>query len=244
MIPNNKALVPLKPARQAALQAIIEVENRHAEGRRLADLPHARAFLRILTGCGRLNSRVAQSIPGLCWEPKNGRNTLKQVEEALEVLIASRGERCSGPLFDTGVLGELFPEVQHNRSGRRAHRGKIKITQYLRQESRRTGQEYLQRQNLLSRVATDLNFQSPETIGTWYSRWSQEFETCELEPLFWRWQGRFASLDELKWLRMGNEPLWRIIREIGFIVQETPEYTHISERWMVPNKLIFQGAVA
>ncbi|QIU92608.1 plasmid SOS inhibition protein A [Yokenella regensburgei] len=74
--------------------------------------------------------------------------------------------------------------------------------------------------------------------------YTQEFETCELEPLFWRWQGRFASLDELKWLRMGNEPLWRIIREIGFIVQETPEYTHISERWMVPNKLIFQGAVA
>ncbi|WP_423739971.1 plasmid SOS inhibition protein A [Enterobacter roggenkampii] len=32
----------------------------------------------------------------------------------------------------------------------------------------------------------DLNFQSPETVCTWYTRWSDEFDAAELAGPFWR----------------------------------------------------------
>ncbi len=65
MIPSSSALVPLKPARQAALQAIMTVEEARQRGARLPSMPHVRTFLRLLTGCSRINSDVARRIPGL-----------------------------------------------------------------------------------------------------------------------------------------------------------------------------------
>ncbi|HBV7631840.1 TPA: plasmid SOS inhibition protein A, partial [Klebsiella pneumoniae] len=55
MIPSSSALVPLKPARQAALQAIMTVEEARQRGARLPSMPHVRTFLRLLTGCSRIN---------------------------------------------------------------------------------------------------------------------------------------------------------------------------------------------
>lgn len=51
MIPSSSALVSLKPARQAALQAIMTVEEARQRGARLPSMPHVRTFLRLLTGC-------------------------------------------------------------------------------------------------------------------------------------------------------------------------------------------------
>ncbi|EAA3136778.1 hypothetical protein DN081_15415 [Salmonella enterica subsp. enterica] len=42
MIHSSRALVTLKPARQAALQAILTVEESRRRGARLPALPHAR----------------------------------------------------------------------------------------------------------------------------------------------------------------------------------------------------------
>ena len=67
MIPSSHALVTLKPARQAALQAILSVEERRNKGTKLPSLPHVRTFLRVLTGSSRLNASVARQIPGLNW---------------------------------------------------------------------------------------------------------------------------------------------------------------------------------
>ncbi|EOY8621623.1 TPA: plasmid SOS inhibition protein A, partial [Klebsiella pneumoniae] len=53
MIPSSSALVSLKPARQAALQAIMTVEEARQRGARLPSMPHVRTFLRLLTGCSR-----------------------------------------------------------------------------------------------------------------------------------------------------------------------------------------------
>lgn len=121
MIPSAHSLVTLKPARQAALQAIINVETSRERGARLPALPHVRAFLRLLTGCGRLNATVARQIPGLNWEPRNRLVSLKQVEEALDRMIATGGEACPLPL-NLDVQAELFPEVIHTRTDRRLHR--------------------------------------------------------------------------------------------------------------------------
>ncbi|WP_318386850.1 plasmid SOS inhibition protein A [Enterobacter sp.] len=61
MIPSELSLVTLQPARQAALRAIAEVEQ-HQENRKrlLSENPHARAFMRHLTGSSRINTRSAQ----------------------------------------------------------------------------------------------------------------------------------------------------------------------------------------
>jgi hypothetical protein len=236
MIPSSHALVSLKPARQAAIQAISHVESARERGARLPAMPYVRTFLRVLTGSGRLNATVARQIPGLNWVPKNRHSNLKQVEEALDTMIATGGEACPLPLT-LDVQAELFPEVMHTRTGRRLHRAGIQTTRQIRRESREFDQRWKLRQNLLAQAETDLNFQSPETVCTWYTRWSDEFDAGELAGAFWRWQTRFASLKEMNWLRLSGEPLYAVMYEIPFIVRETPEHIRDAERWQVPNKL-------
>lgn len=236
MIHSSHALVALKPARQASLQAIVTVEESRRRGARLPALPHARTFLRILTGSSRINTTVAQRIPGLNWEPKNRLCSLKHVEEALDRLISSHGESCPLPL-STDVQAELFPEVMHTRTERRMQREKITVTCKMRQEDRVLEHTWLLRQNLLGQAMTELNFQSPETINTWYTRWADEFDARELAQGFWLWRTRFASLKPLDWLRDSDEPLYNVMYEIRFIVRDTPAHLHEAERWQVPNKL-------
>ncbi|GKO12188.1 plasmid SOS inhibition protein A [Klebsiella variicola] len=83
----------------------------------------------------------------------------------------------------------------------------------------------------------------PETVCTWYTRWSDEFDAAELAAPFWRWQSRFASLKELDWLRISGEPLYAVMYEIPFIVRETPEHIRVAERWQVPNMLADRSGV-
>lgn len=108
MIPLSHTLVALKPARQAALQAIMTVEESRSRGARLPALPHARTFLRVLTGSSRINTAVAQRIPGLNWEPKNRLCSLKQVEEALDRLIATKGGALPAAAL-RGCAGRTVP---------------------------------------------------------------------------------------------------------------------------------------
>ncbi|MBS0930735.1 plasmid SOS inhibition protein A [Klebsiella michiganensis] len=219
---STTSLVTLKPARQAALQAVLSVEESRRLGARLPAMPHVRTFLRLLTGNSRMNTTVAQRIPGLNWDPKHRLSSLKQVEEALDELIASHGECCPLPL-PVDVQAELFPEVLHTRTERRLQRRNIAFTRSMRREERTLAHHWRLRQNLLGQAVTELNFQSPETVSSWYRRWAEEFDARELEPAFWHWRSRFASLASLDWLRDAKEPLYGVIHEIGFIVRDTPE---------------------
>lgn len=186
-----------------------------------------------------MNTAVAQRIPGLNWDPKHRLSSLKQVEEALDELIASHGECCPLPL-PVDVQAELFPEVQHTRTERRLQRRNIAFTRKMRREERALAHHWRLRQNLLGQAVTELNFQSPETVSSWYRRWADEFDARELEPAFWHWRSRFASLASLDWLRDAKEPLYGVIHEIGFIVSDSPEAVRQAERWQVPNKLALQ----
>ena len=236
MIYSSNAMVTLKPARHAALQAILTVEESRRRGTRLPTLPYARTFLRVLTGSSRINTTVAQCIPGLNWEPKNRLTNLKQVEEALDLLISSHGESCPLPL-STDVQSELFPEVMHTRTERRIQREKIAFNRKMRREEKALEHAWLLHQNLREQAMTELNFQSPETINAWYTRWADEFDARELAPGFWQWRTRFASLTSLDWLRDSDEPLYNVMCEIRFIVREIPAHVREAERWQVPNKL-------
>lgn len=128
-------------------------------------MPYVRTFLRVLTGCSRINSTVARRIPGLHRDPKELLNNLKQVEEVLDALIASQGKCCPLPL-STDVQAELLPDVLHTRTGRWMQRENIAFTRQVRREGREIAHAWLLRQNLLGQAATELNFQSPETVNT------------------------------------------------------------------------------
>ncbi|WP_323095919.1 plasmid SOS inhibition protein A [Klebsiella variicola] len=193
-------------------------------------------FLRLLTGNSRMNTTVAQRIPGLSWDPKHRLSSLKQVEEALDALIASHGEYCPLPL-PVDVQAELFPEVQHSRTERRKQRSSLAFTRKMRREKRALAHHWRLRQNLLGQAVTELNFQSPETVSRWYRRWADEFDARELAPAFWHWRSRFASLASLDWLRDAGEPLYEVMHEISFIVRGSGEHILERERWLVPNKL-------
>ncbi|SWC31342.1 plasmid SOS inhibition protein A [Klebsiella pneumoniae] len=158
------------------------------------------------------------------------------------MLISSHGEYCPLPLT-MDVQAELFPEVLHTRTVRRLKRQDFAFTRKMRREARQVEQSWLLRQNLLGQAVTELNFQSPETVCTWYTRWSDEFDAAELAAPFWRWQSRFASLKELDWLRISGEPLYAVMYEIPLIVRETPEHIRVAERWQVPNKLADRSGV-
>lgn len=110
-------------------------------------------------------------------------------------------------------------------------------TRRVRREGKEIAHTWLLRQNLLGQAITELNFQSPETVNTWYRQWADEFDARDLEPAFWNWRSRFASLVSLDWLRDAGEPLYGVMHEISFIVRETPESVRQAERWQVPNKL-------
>ncbi|MBW0190967.1 plasmid SOS inhibition protein A [Enterobacter hormaechei] len=236
MIPSSRSLVTLQPARQAALQAIMAVENARQRGARLSAAPHVRTFLRLLAGNSRMNTTVAQRIPGLNWDPKHRLSSLKQVEEALDALIASHGECCPLPL-PVDVQAELFPEVQHSRTERRKLRSSLAFTRKMRREERALAHHWRFRQNPLGAAGAGLDFQAPAAGSSWYRRWSNEFDARELAPAFWHWRSRYASLASLDWLRDAGEPLCGVIHEISFIVRETPESVRQAERWQVPNKL-------
>lgn len=104
MIPSSSALVSLKPARQAALQAIMTVEEARQRGARLPSMPHVRTFLRLLTGCSRINSDVARRIPGLHRDPKRppfqpetgGRGAGYAYLQPRGILSAAADNGCAG----------------------------------------------------------------------------------------------------------------------------------------------------
>lgn len=244
---STTSLVTLKPARQAALQALMLVESSRHRGERQSSLPHVRTFLRVLTGSCRLNREVARCIPGLFRDPAERQSSLKQVEEALDVLIASRGERCPLPLplpLSTDVQGELFPEVTHTRTDRLHKRERMAHARRERQAARREAHRWRQTQSLIQQAKVELNFQSPETVSRWYRRWSDEVDASRLLCAVWHWQTRFPSLDALDWLRYSDAPLYAVMYEIDGLVNAMAGEQRAADRWQVPDKLTMRPAVS
>lgn len=107
------------------------------------------------------------------------------------------------------------------------------------------------REELCVQLENMFTFDEPLILLVWTEegvaaacRESDEFDAPALAGMFWRWQTRFASLKELEWLRLSDEPLYAVMYEIPFIVRETPEPVRQAERWQVPNKLTLQGRQA
>ncbi|WP_194286132.1 plasmid SOS inhibition protein A [Serratia marcescens] len=132
MIPNHLALVPWHPDRRAVWQAIAQVEARREAGRRLSASPYATAFFRQLTGLPTLSAKDIRMIDVTYRHGDRRRATRKEdYIDALDTLIASRGEHCYSPL-PGDTRDTLFPEVNCRRNQRFEHRLTMKHTRQAR----------------------------------------------------------------------------------------------------------------
>jgi len=101
MIPRHLSLVPVNPFQAAALQAIIEVEERGQRGR----YPYAVALLRQLRGgnAGRITARdVSRAAANYCPKDRAGEPKERYLV-ALDKLIESRGNICPLPSAAVGL---------------------------------------------------------------------------------------------------------------------------------------------
>jgi hypothetical protein len=174
------------------------VENARQRGARLSAAPHVRTFLRLLTGNSRMNTTVAQRIPGLNWDPKHRLSSLKQVEEALDALIASHGECCPLPL-PVDVQAELFPEVQHSRTERRKQRSSLALPVRCvgkNAQSCITGDYGRTCWDRLSRAEFPVTGNGLQLVP----RWATSLTRVSL-PTVLALASRYASLASLDWLR-------------------------------------------
>ncbi|VEC46266.1 Plasmid SOS inhibition protein A [Klebsiella aerogenes] len=137
------------------------------------------------------------------------------------MLISSHGEYCPLPLT-MDVQAELFPEVLHTRTVRRLKRQDFAFTRKMRREARQVEQSWLLRQNLLGQACHRTEFSvTGNRLHLVHPVERRVLTRQSLQPPFWRWQSRFASLKELDWLRISGEPLYAVMYEIPFIVRET-----------------------
>lgn len=232
-----RALLPLRRERHAALQAIAEVESRLLRGRLLADNPYACAFFRCLNGSRRVSlADLRLFSPSLKAEALRGNRS--QWLAAVDLLISSQGEHCCLPL-PCDAAEHLFPAVRFRADERRRQKAELKVQRYSQQMARESETCRRAHQALKAQAEIDLAFHSPETAGSWLSRWSGYLEDYELESLLMRWSRRFPSLADLNvW---PGDPLWRRVREVTLAGTVAPATVRALERWMVPNKLMMES---
>lgn len=236
MIPNHLALVTQLPEREAAVRAIMEVEEttRKKNGSVYHPYPYARAFFRVLTGSSKISGRAINQVRGAYWY-RDDKIPLGRYEEAFDTPIRSRGRHCYYPL-DTTMVNTLFPEQAFSISERQANRDHRDAHQYSRQYASSEREREERYNNKVAQAEIDLAFQTPETVRTWYVQWSQQdIRDFDLERILWAWSERCPSLAHL--VRAYYQSALEVVLDAHDVAAaSTPEEREL-ERWMVPNKI-------
>ncbi|HAS1114630.1 TPA: plasmid SOS inhibition protein A [Enterobacter cloacae] len=120
--------MPLNPERQAAIQAIDDVESGASE-RWFSLYPYASAFFRRLTGCGKVSGKALRAVTGIIWDPRERLATLSDYEMAFDTLIRTRGQYCPTPLCSS-IRHWLFPEVEFQQMERARQRASLSGHKY------------------------------------------------------------------------------------------------------------------
>ena len=156
---------------------------------------------------------------------------------ALDTLIASRGERCPSPLSqDTGY--RLFPQTAIRQSERIDKRITCRIDRQKKVENRTWQAKQRRYQQRLAQGRIDLQFQTPLTVGEWYSQQQdKDFYESDILRMVLAWLPQFASCECLNPSDYWNDPLWLLMLDISVTVKgATPEELN-ADRLMLPNRL-------
>lgn len=236
MIPSHLSLVPFSPGRRAAMEAIAEVERRRPRGAVSTAYPYASAFFRRLTGSTRISLKESRLFAPVL-SAQELRGCRDSWLSAIDALIESRGTCCWLPL-PVGAGRHLFPEVAFQQAERVRCQDALRSEKYTRQRRKEACQREAAYQALAGQAEIELAFHTPETVSSWSARWSgTELRQYDLEEMFWRWSGRFPSLEPMERWMMENQPFWTVMAETDALARESPESVRQLERWMVPNKL-------
>ncbi len=225
MSARSQALVPLSTEQQAAWRAVAETEKRRNQGNTLAEYPYAGAFFRCLNGSRRISlSDLRFFMPSLTAEELHG-NRLQWLY-AIDVLIETQGEVCLLPL--PGDAAErLFPSVRFCVRERSRHKSALVMQKYSRQQAREAEQKARAYQALVAQAEIELAFHSPETVGSWYARWSDRVAEHDTKPcsgsgasVFRHWpewnagSGRICHSG-----RLSRKPVWQQRRPVMLSVR-------------------------
>lgn len=240
MIPMNRVPVPQSPERRAAMQAIADVESRTERGILQGEYPYARAFFRHLRGSRRITLRELRYFAPVLTE-RELRGEKDRWLQAVDVLIESRGACCWLPL-PVNAGQALFPEMAFRHQERQRRQDELRDEKYTRQRRKEACQREREYQALAGQAEVELAFHTPATVSHWSSRWSgTELRQYDLEAMFFRWSERFPSLAALDRCAFQGEPFWTLTYEAGLLAQEALPPVQVMERWMVPNKLMYQA---
>lgn len=240
MIPRHLSLVTQLPEREAALRAIMVVEeSSDKNGRKYSQpYPYARVFFRILTGSSKISGRAINQVRGAYWL-KGDQVTLARYEEAFDTLIHSRGRLCYPPL-STDMVQNLFPEQAFSFSERSIQRAMREDNLYSRQESRRDREKEDKYQNRVGQAEIDLAFQTPETLRAWYESWSQQdIRDYDIQRMLWAWTERSPSLAHL--VKAYYDRAHDIVLDVHDVAESSTPAVKDLERWMVPNKITLRS---
>lgn len=239
MIPNHMALVPWHPYRQAVWFAIAQVEARRETDRRQAVYAYANAFFRQLTGRSTISAKDMRMID-ITYRPGDRHRTscLEDYVDALNTLIASRGERCYSPLpGDTRDM--LFPEVSRRRQQRFEHKLAMKQTRQQRQAKQVKWHKRRRYQVSLAQAEIELAFVTPGDHEDWLKRWQQQgIEEFDLSNMVFAWTTRFPCLAELDRYHWAAMPFWEARLQVSQISAVLPGTVRSDNRARIPNRLV------
>lgn len=240
MIPNHRALVPVSLERQAAVRAILYVEDKLEKNpqAKMPDYPYARAFFRYLSGKSKITGKFLNRISGISWDAKDNRRSLSEWGSAFDIFISSRGRECPLPL-PCALAKHIFPEIAFAHTQREQKRWERKSLVYSKQNEKARNDKEEKYQSLVGQAEIDLAFQTPTTLRAWYQRWSQrDIKLYDLERIFWPWTARFPSLSHIRrWYLRADEPLWQVVQEVWCASQSASDDQKSLENWLVPNKI-------
>lgn len=237
MIPKSHSLVTLLPERQAALQAIAAVELAQQRGARLARYPYATAFMKQLSGRGRISIQALNRIRGIYLRPREKRAPLPEWEGALDIFLSTSGEVCPLPL--PGELAiTLFPEAVFRRTERAKHAVNKSVSHAARRERYAADYQERQLENFIRQAETELAFRTPETLRGWFAAWCDSVPENDLKNMIAAWARRFPSLNGLETLQpYAGDVACEVAGEIHLRSQHMDSAQKGMNRWLVPNKL-------
>lgn len=185
---------------------------------------------------GLLHNLIAHDMPdGMLGVACGGRRLT-----ALDTLIASRGERCPSPL-PQDTAPRLFPVTALRQRERLDKRSAHRIDRQVSHERRQREQKLRRYQQRLRQSAIELQFQTPLTVGSWYTRQQEQefFESDVFHPVI-AWLPKFTSCRYLDpaWYR--EEPLWRLMLDIQAEVNGATKAALDADRLALPNRLMLK----
>jgi hypothetical protein len=238
MIPNNRALVPVNEYQQAAVHAVVLVERKKEQGKRLADFPYAKAFFKVLNnGRGQILASDIRQISSNYFPDERGGASIPHYIEALDRLIESGGQYSPLPLSGD-VAATLFPAYGELCRERRERKWDMQFERKERWQAREKQQKRRRYQNQLAQAEVELAFVTPSTVGAWYAYWSKrDIYEGDLTEVFFAWFERFPCMAGCNLQHYKSDALWAVMERLQRIEADLTEDERAFNALLIPNKL-------